>query len=55
LGSSCSRLHSSAWPGEWSGSATAYRSAGMDYLLGGVVSVALCVYLLYALLKPERF
>ena len=27
----------------------------MEYLLGGLVSVAICVYLLYALLKPERF
>jgi len=27
----------------------------MEYLLGGLVSVVICVYLLYALLKPERF
>jgi len=27
----------------------------MEYLLGGIVSLALTVYLLYALLKPERF
>jgi len=27
----------------------------MDYLIAGIVSVALCVYLLYALLKPEKF
>jgi len=27
----------------------------MEYLIAGIVSVALCVYLLYALLKPEKF
>jgi len=27
----------------------------MDYLIAGFVSLALGVYLLYALLKPERF
>ena len=27
----------------------------LDYLVGGLVSVALLVYLLYALLYPERF
>jgi len=27
----------------------------MDYLIAGVISLALCVYLLYALLRPEKF
>ncbi len=27
----------------------------LDYALGGLLSVALAVYLVYALLKPERF
>jgi K+-transporting ATPase KdpF subunit len=27
----------------------------LDYLLGGVLTLALTVYLLYALLRPERF
>jgi len=27
----------------------------MDYLLGSAVSLLLFIYLLYALLKPERF
>ena len=27
----------------------------LDYLLGGVLSVALVVYLVYALVCPERF
>jgi K+-transporting ATPase KdpF subunit len=27
----------------------------MDYLIAGLISLALCVYLLYALLKPEKF
>jgi len=26
-----------------------------DYLLSGAVAVALCAYLFYALLRPERF
>jgi K+-transporting ATPase KdpF subunit len=26
-----------------------------DYLLGGAVSIGICVYLVYALLRPERF
>lgn len=25
------------------------------YIISGVLSVALCVYLLYALVKPEKF
>jgi K+-transporting ATPase KdpF subunit len=27
----------------------------LDYLLGGALSLALTVYLVYALLRPERF
>jgi K+-transporting ATPase KdpF subunit len=27
----------------------------LDYLLGGLVTVGLLVYLVYALLRPERF
>jgi K+-transporting ATPase KdpF subunit len=27
----------------------------LDYLLGGVVALGLLVYLIYALLQPERF
>ena len=27
----------------------------VEYILGGVVTVALLVYLIYALLRPERF
>jgi K+-transporting ATPase KdpF subunit len=26
-----------------------------DYVLGGLVSVAITAYLVYALIKPERF
>jgi K+-transporting ATPase KdpF subunit len=25
------------------------------YVIGGLLSVALCIYLLYALIKPEKF
>jgi K+-transporting ATPase KdpF subunit len=27
----------------------------MDYIAAGLVSLALCIYLLYALLRPEKF
>ena len=27
----------------------------LDYLLGGAISLALTAYLVYALLRPERF
>ena len=27
----------------------------LDYLLGGILSAALAVYLVYALVRPERF
>lgn len=26
-----------------------------DYVIGAVVAAALCVYLVYALVRPERF
>jgi K+-transporting ATPase KdpF subunit len=26
-----------------------------DYVLGGIVTVAIMVYLVYALIRPERF
>jgi K+-transporting ATPase KdpF subunit len=27
----------------------------MEYFIAGLISVALCIYLLYALLRPEKF
>jgi K+-transporting ATPase ATPase F chain len=27
----------------------------LDYVLGGIVSAGLLVYLIYALIRPERF
>ena len=27
----------------------------IDYILGGIVTVAIMVYLVYALIRPERF
>jgi K+-transporting ATPase KdpF subunit len=33
----------------------ALRGIFMDYLIAGVVSAGLFVYVLYALLRPERF
>jgi K+-transporting ATPase KdpF subunit len=27
----------------------------LDYILGGIVTVVIMVYLVYALIKPERF
>jgi K+-transporting ATPase KdpF subunit len=27
----------------------------IDYILGGIVTVIIMVYLVYALIKPERF
>jgi K+-transporting ATPase KdpF subunit len=29
--------------------------ASMDYLIAGIVCLALFIYLIYALLRPERF
>jgi len=31
------------------------QEENLDYLLGGALSVALTAYLVYALLRPERF
>jgi K+-transporting ATPase KdpF subunit len=28
---------------------------GIDYALGGAIAAAMAVYLLYALVRPERF
>jgi K+-transporting ATPase KdpF subunit len=33
----------------------AVRGTAMDYLIAGLATIALFVYLMYALLKPERF
>jgi K+-transporting ATPase KdpF subunit len=33
----------------------ALRGKTMDYLIAGLISAGLFLYLLYALLKPERF
>jgi K+-transporting ATPase KdpF subunit len=33
----------------------AVRRNAMDYFIAGLASVGLFVYLIYALLKPERF
>lgn len=27
----------------------------LDYVLGGIVTIALLVYLVYALIRPEKF
>jgi K+-transporting ATPase KdpF subunit len=27
----------------------------LDYVLGGIVTVVIMIYLVYALIKPERF
>jgi K+-transporting ATPase KdpF subunit len=27
----------------------------VDYVVGGVLAVVICIYLVYALLRPERF
>jgi K+-transporting ATPase KdpF subunit len=31
------------------------RAMTLDYVLGGLVTVGLLVYLVYALLRPEKF
>jgi K+-transporting ATPase KdpF subunit len=38
-----------------SGRATGSRRHPMEYFIAGLVSFAIGVYLLYALLKPEKF
>jgi K+-transporting ATPase KdpF subunit len=34
---------------------SAKKGEPMDYIVAGIASVGLLVYLIYALLKPERF
>jgi K+-transporting ATPase KdpF subunit len=34
---------------------TGSRREAMDYIIAGITSLGLFVYLLYALLRPERF
>jgi len=41
--------------GGWPAPATAYKEAVMENILAAVVSLAIGVYLLYALLRPEKF
>ena len=35
--------------------ATSFRRRTMDYVIAGITSIGLFVYLIYALLRPERF
>jgi K+-transporting ATPase KdpF subunit len=35
--------------------AASYRRYSMDYIIAGVASLGLFVYLIFALLRPERF
>jgi len=35
--------------------ATVSRIIQMDYLIAGIISLGLAAYLVYALLRPERF
>ena len=40
----------------WSAATTSERASMLfDYILGGAVSIGLTVYLIYALIHPERF
>jgi K+-transporting ATPase KdpF subunit len=32
-----------------------YRREFMEYMIAGILALALAVYLIYALLRPERF
>jgi len=41
--------------GGWREPATAYKEAVMENMLAAIVSLAIGVYLLYALLRPEKF
>src|SRR5271165_829951 len=60
----CSTQSSSPqdWPFLWSPRSTPTRATGcrrsvmaIDYILGGIVTVVITVYLVIALLRPERF
>jgi K+-transporting ATPase KdpF subunit len=35
--------------------AIGYRREFMEYMIAGILALALAVYLIYALLRPERF
>ncbi len=35
--------------------ATSFRRRTMDYVIAGIASLGLFIYLIYALLRPERF
>jgi K+-transporting ATPase KdpF subunit len=35
--------------------ATGFRRKFMDYIIAGVASLGLLIYLIYALLRPEKF
>jgi K+-transporting ATPase KdpF subunit len=41
--------------GLYAGMRSALRKGFMDYVIAGIASVGLFVYLIYALLKPEKF
>jgi K+-transporting ATPase KdpF subunit len=44
------------WPGKWSKPANGSEGKHkMEYLVAGLISLALGVYLLIALLRPEKF
>jgi K+-transporting ATPase KdpF subunit len=55
----CSSLQSELlffWShGRWQEPATAFEGGVMENVLAAVVSLAIAVYLLYALLRPEKF
>jgi K+-transporting ATPase KdpF subunit len=34
---------------------TRKRRTEMEYAIAGVISLLLCIYLIYALLRPEKF
>jgi K+-transporting ATPase KdpF subunit len=47
---------SSCWvAGPSPGPATSSRRTTMDYIIAGIASVVLFIYLIYALLRPEKF
>jgi K+-transporting ATPase KdpF subunit len=41
--------------GRWQEPATAFEGGVMENVLAAVVALAIAVYLLYALLRPEKF
>ena len=42
-------------PGGWFSPTGEQKSMTVEYVVSGLVALGLLVYLLYALLKPERF